>query len=66
MKTTSCIQGPDDPVMLSKGSVKTDWELELGVGMGRKPPQLLKAGDTLVLGVEGLGEQRQTVLPFKL
>ena len=183
MKATSCIQGPDDPVMLPKGSVKTDWEVELGVvigtraryvsqkealshvagyctindiserayqlerggtwdkgkgcdtfgpigpwlvtrdevpnpqrlglwlevngqrvqsgntktmvfgvakivsylsqfmtlmpgdvittgtppgvGMGRKPPQFLKAGDTLVLGVEGLGEQRQTVLPFK-
>jgi 2-keto-4-pentenoate hydratase/2-oxohepta-3-ene-1,7-dioic acid hydratase in catechol pathway len=183
MKATSCIQGPNDPVMLPKGSVKTDWEVELGVvigtraryvsqkdalnyvagyctindvserayqlerggtwdkgkgcdtfgplgpwlvtrdevpnpqklalwlevngqrvqqgnsktmifgvakivsylsqfmtllpgdvittgtppgvGMGRKPPLFLKAGDTMVLGVEGLGEQRQTVLPFK-
>lgn len=36
-----------------------------GVGMGRKPPQFLKAGDTMVLGVEGLGEQHQTVVPFK-
>ncbi len=34
MKATSCIQGPDDPVMLPKGSRKTDWEVELGVVMG--------------------------------
>jgi 2-keto-4-pentenoate hydratase/2-oxohepta-3-ene-1,7-dioic acid hydratase in catechol pathway len=182
-KATSCIQGPNDPIMLPKGSVKTDWEVELGVvigqraryvsqkealnyvagycavndiserefqierggtwdkgkgcdsfgplgpwlvtrdevsnpqklalwlevngqrmqsgssktmifgvakivsyvsqfitlmpgdvittgtppgvGMGRKPQQFLKAGDTIALGVEGLGEQRQTVVAFK-
>ncbi len=32
-----------------------------GVGMGMKPPQYLKAGDTVTLGIEGLGEQRQRV-----
>ncbi len=182
-KATSCIQGPNDPVMLPKGSVKTDWEAELGlvigqraryvsqkealnyvagycavndiserefqierggtwdkgkgcdsfgplgpwlvtrdevpnpqklavwlevngqrmqsgstktmifgvakivsyvsqfmtlmpgdvittgtppgVGMGRKPQQFLKAGDRIAMGVEGLGEQRQTVVAFK-
>ncbi len=33
-----------------------------GVGMGQKPhPIYLKAGDTMRLGIEGLGEQRQTV-----
>lgn len=36
MKATSCIQGPDDPVMLPKGSVKTDWEVELGVVIGTR------------------------------
>ena len=36
MKATSCIQGPFDPVMLPKGSKKTDWEVELGVVMGTK------------------------------
>ena len=36
MKATSCIQGPNDPVMLPKGSVKTDWEVELGVVMGTR------------------------------
>ncbi|MCJ7798930.1 MAG: fumarylacetoacetate hydrolase family protein [Polaromonas sp.] len=184
MKATSCIQGPDDPVMLPKGSLKTDWEVELGVvigtraryvsqkaalghvagycvvndvserafqmerggtwdkgkgcdtfgpvgpllvtrdevpnpqklglwldlngqrvqtgstrtmvfgvaklisyvsqfmtlepgdvivtgtppgvGMGMKPPVYLKKGDRMVLGIDGLGEQRQAVVPFKL
>ena len=35
MKTTSCIQGPDDEVMLPKGSVKSDWEVELGIVIGK-------------------------------
>ena len=33
-----------------------------GVGMGQKPPIYLKAGDVMRLGVEKLGEQRQTVV----
>jgi 2-keto-4-pentenoate hydratase/2-oxohepta-3-ene-1,7-dioic acid hydratase in catechol pathway len=32
-----------------------------GVGMGRKPPQFLKPGDLVTLGIEGLGEQRSRV-----
>jgi 2,4-diketo-3-deoxy-L-fuconate hydrolase len=36
MKATSCIQGPDDAVMLPRGSVKTDWEVELGVVIGTR------------------------------
>jgi len=32
-----------------------------GVGMGRKPPQYMKPGDTVTLGIAGLGEQRQRV-----
>ena len=37
-----------------------------GVGMGVKPkPRFLKAGDVMTLGIEGLGEQRQEVVPFK-
>jgi len=35
MKATSCIQGPNDPVMLPRGSTKSDWEVELGVVIGR-------------------------------
>ena len=36
-----------------------------GVGMGHKPPLYLKKGDVMTLGIEGLGEQRQLVVPFK-
>ena len=36
MKATSCIQGPDDAVMLPRDSVKTDWEVELGVVIGTR------------------------------
>lgn len=32
-----------------------------GVGMGRTPPRYLKKGDTVRLGIPGLGEQQQTV-----
>jgi 2-keto-4-pentenoate hydratase/2-oxohepta-3-ene-1,7-dioic acid hydratase in catechol pathway len=32
-----------------------------GVGMGRSPPVFLKEGDEIRLGIDGLGEQRQTV-----
>lgn len=37
-----------------------------GVGLGMKPPLYLKKGDVMALGIEGLGEQRQLVVPFKL
>jgi 2,4-didehydro-3-deoxy-L-rhamnonate hydrolase len=33
-----------------------------GVGMGRKPPSFLQAGDVLEYGIEGLGEARQRVI----
>ncbi len=33
-----------------------------GVGMGQKPPTYLKPGDSMQLGIEGLGEQRQHVV----
>ena len=33
-KAVSCLQGPNDPVMLPKESKKTDWEVELGVVIG--------------------------------
>ncbi len=34
MKTLSCIQGPDDDIMIPRNSVKTDWEVELGIVIG--------------------------------
>ena len=36
MKSTTCIQGANNPVMLPKGSTKTDWEVELGIVVGTK------------------------------
>ena len=37
-----------------------------GVGSGMKPQVFLKAGDVMTLGISGLGEQRQKIVPFKL
>lgn len=37
-----------------------------GVGLGMKPQVFLRAGDVMTLGIEGLGEQRQTVVPFRM
>ncbi len=36
-----------------------------GVAMGMKPPQWLKAGDVVTLGIDGLGTQKQKVVPAK-
>jgi 2-keto-4-pentenoate hydratase/2-oxohepta-3-ene-1,7-dioic acid hydratase in catechol pathway len=33
-----------------------------GVGLGMKPPQYLKAGDVVTLGIDGLGTQKQKVV----
>jgi 2,4-diketo-3-deoxy-L-fuconate hydrolase len=33
-----------------------------GVGLGMKPPMFLNVGDVMTLGIQGLGEQRQTVV----
>jgi 2-keto-4-pentenoate hydratase/2-oxohepta-3-ene-1,7-dioic acid hydratase in catechol pathway len=35
MKATSAICGPHDPILIPRGSRKTDWEVELGVVLGR-------------------------------
>ena len=35
MKATSAITGPNDDLVLPRGSEKTDWEVELGVVIGR-------------------------------
>ncbi len=35
-----------------------------GVGFGMKPPQYLKPGDVMRLGIDGLGEQRQEVFAW--
>ena len=35
-KFTSCITGPNDPIVVPKGSNHTDWEVELGFVIGKK------------------------------
>lgn len=35
-KAPSCLSGPNDDVMLPKGSVKSDWEVELAVVIGKE------------------------------
>lgn len=36
MKATTAITGPNDPIIIPKGSTKTDWETELGVVIGTR------------------------------
>jgi 2-keto-4-pentenoate hydratase/2-oxohepta-3-ene-1,7-dioic acid hydratase in catechol pathway len=35
-----------------------------GVGLGQKPPIYLRAGNVIRLGIDGLGQQQQLVVPF--
>ena len=43
MKATSAIIGPNDTVVIPKGSTKTDWEVELGVIIGKKAHHVSEA-----------------------
>jgi len=36
-----------------------------GVALGMKPPKWLNPGDVMTVGIQGLGEQRQRVVPFR-
>lgn len=42
-KWVSCIQGPNDPVTIPKDSLKTDWEVELGVVIGTRASYVSEA-----------------------
>ena len=42
-KYTSCIVGPNDDVVLPRGSVKGDWEVELGFVIGRHTKYITEA-----------------------
>ena len=46
MKATSAICGPNDPIIIPRTSVKTDWEVELAVIIGKKA-KYLTAADAL-------------------
>jgi 2-keto-4-pentenoate hydratase/2-oxohepta-3-ene-1,7-dioic acid hydratase in catechol pathway len=45
-KAVSCLSGPSDPVMLPKGSKKSDWEVELAVVIGTTA-RYVSVGDAL-------------------
>ena len=42
-KWITCICGPDDDIVIPKGSTKTDWEVELGVVIGKGGTYISKA-----------------------
>ena len=42
-KAVSCLTGPNDNVMIPRGSVKTDWEVELGVVIGSRASYVTEA-----------------------
>jgi 2-keto-4-pentenoate hydratase/2-oxohepta-3-ene-1,7-dioic acid hydratase in catechol pathway len=46
MKATSSINGPFDDIVIPRGSQKTDWEVELGVVIG-KPAKYVSEDDAL-------------------
>ena len=43
MKATSAITGPNDPLIIPRGSEKTDWEVELGVVIGTEARNVSEA-----------------------
>lgn len=45
-KFTSAICGPDDPIIIPRGSEKTDWEVELAVVIG-KPAKYVSEADAM-------------------
>lgn len=51
-------------VVLEPGDVITTGTPQ-GVGLGMKPPQFLKSGDVMRLGIDGLGVQQQRVLRWE-
>ncbi|MBL9046658.1 MAG: fumarylacetoacetate hydrolase family protein [Tabrizicola sp.] len=46
LKATSAISGPDDPILIPRGSEKTDWEVELAVVIG-KPGKYIAEAEAL-------------------
>lgn len=46
MKATSAVQGPNDPIVIPRGAEQVDWEVELGVVIGR-PARYVAEADAL-------------------
>jgi 2,4-diketo-3-deoxy-L-fuconate hydrolase len=47
LKTPNTVVGPYDDVMIPRGSTKTDWEVELGIVIGKRAAYLDSAEDSL-------------------
>lgn len=47
MKATRCVVGPNDDVMIPRGSTKTDWEVELAIVIGRRAHYLESPADAM-------------------
>ncbi|MFE7845282.1 fumarylacetoacetate hydrolase family protein [Microbacterium sp. NPDC057407] len=47
LKTPNTVAGPNDPVTIPRGSEKTDWEVELGVVIGRRASYLDSPGQSM-------------------
>ena len=62
MKATSCIQGPNDNVMLPKGSVKMDWEVG---GRGHRHQSALCVAKTPSISWRLLHHQRRDEREFR-
>ena len=58
-KAISCLNGPNDDVMIPKDALKTDWEVELGVVIGKRARYVEQAE-----ALEEMGVQLDAVLSF--
>jgi len=72
MKATSSIIGPNDTVLMPPKSEKSDWEVELGVVIGKKARRVKKedaldyiAGYTVVNDISARDLNHRTDYPFK-
>ena len=45
MKAPNCVVGPNDEILIPRGSTKTDWEVELGVVIGERARYLTSPDD---------------------
>jgi 2-keto-4-pentenoate hydratase/2-oxohepta-3-ene-1,7-dioic acid hydratase in catechol pathway len=52
MKAPNCVIGPDDQILVPRGSTKTDWEIELGVVIGRRS-RYLESPDEAARAIAG-------------
>ena len=63
LKTPNTVGGPDDPVAVPRGSERTDWEVELGVVIGRRASYLSSPQESMAhvagfVAADDLSERR--------